>query len=340
MKIVYCGQMEVGGTCLMRQRALTGLGHDLTIVDTSLTLQSIRGTVFRVGRRMGWTLDVQRSSHRLLQAVANVQPNLVWVDKGVTIRPDVLREIRNSRAGVKLIHFCLDDMGMPHNQSSQYLESVPLYDLHVTTKSYNVNELKEMGAKDVLFVNNGFCPLTHKPFAPTREDEVLYGGQVGFIGTYEEDRADAISKIAARGYRVRIWGNGWSGWAKRNLSVQVENRPIIGERYARAIAHFKINLGFLRKLNRDLQTTRSVEIPACGGFLLAERTTEHSQLFKEGEEAEFFSDDHELVEKVAYYLEHEPQRRAITDAGLQRTRASKYEWEENMVLAIRRVQSN
>jgi spore maturation protein CgeB len=253
------------------------------------------------------------------------------------IRPDVLRELRHLRAGVKLIHYCVDDMGGPHNQSSQYLESVPLYDLHVTTKSYNVNELKEMGAKDVLFVNNGFCPFTHKPSTPTREAELLYGGQIGFIGTFEEDRAEAIAKLAERGYPVRIWGNGWSGWGRKHLSVQVENWVLVGEEYARAVANFKINLGFLRKLNRDLQTTRSVEIPACGGFLLAERTTEHLQLFKEGEEAEFFSDQHELVEKVAYYLADESQRIAIAGAGLRRTRASKYEYDEHMVVAVRRV---
>src|SRR6202035_1081868 len=98
----------------------------------------------------------------------------------------------------------------------------------------------------------------------------------------------------------------------------VEGRPIYDDDYARAISASAVNLTFLRKNNRDLQTTRSIEIPAIGGFMLAERTDEHRELFEEGMEAEFFGSDAELIEKCRYYLARPEERRRIADAGRRR----------------------
>lgn len=41
---------------------------------------------------------------------------------------------------------------------------------------------------------------------------------------------------------------------------------LYSDNYVKALQSFKISLCFLRKMNFDQQTTRSVEIPACGGF--------------------------------------------------------------------------
>ena len=80
------------------------------------------------------------------------------------------------------------------------------------------------------------------------------------------------------------------------FATLVVTNPIKG------IAAMQINLGFLRKVNRDIQTDRSVEIPACGGFMLAEYSTEHSLLFKEGVEAVFYRNQNELAERQAISL--------------------------------------
>jgi spore maturation protein CgeB len=116
----------------------------------------------------------------------------------------------------------------------------------------------------------------------------------------------------------------------------LENRPFWGDDYARAICAFDINLCFLRKCNRDRQTTRSIEIPACGAFMLAERTDEHLRLFEEGKEAEFFSTEGELLDKTRYYLEHGDSRRNIAARGIQRCVRDAYSYPERLqkVLAI------
>jgi spore maturation protein CgeB len=76
-----------------------------------------------------------------------------------------------------------------------------------------------------------------------------------------------------------------------------------------------------------------MEIPACGGFMMAERTDEHLSLFEEGKEAVFFTSNEELLEKCKYYLQHDEQRKTIAEAGRKRCEISGYSNKE----AIKRM---
>jgi spore maturation protein CgeB len=91
-------------------------------------------------------------------------------------------------------------------------------------------------------------------------------------------------------------------------------------------------------MNFDLQTSRTMEIPACGGFMLAERTDEHLALFEKGKEAEFFSTNEELLEKCRYYLTHDVERQSISKAGTLRCKTSGYSNEETLRKLISIVQ--
>ncbi|MBM4389248.1 MAG: glycosyltransferase family 1 protein, partial [Deltaproteobacteria bacterium] len=165
-----------------------------------------------------------------------------------------------------------------------------------------------------------------------------YGSDVGFVGTFEGDRAEKMLYLARHGIRVRIWGNGWDKWKGKNSNLIIEGRSVDGEDYVKTINATKINLGFLRKINRDETTSRSVEIPACGGFLLAERTERHLALFEEGKEAEFFNSSKELLEKAKRYLADEKSRKRIARAGRERCLKNGYstrEQIESMFVLIR-----
>ena len=54
----------------------------------------------------------------------------------------------------------------------------------------------------------------------------------------------------------------------------------------------------------DLITARTFHIPACGGFMLHERTAEVREFFDEGRECAMFEGAAEMVAKVGYYLDH------------------------------------
>ena len=112
---------------------------------------------------------------------------------------------------------------------------------------------------------------------------------------------------------------------------------VTGAEYTNRIHRTLINLGFLRKQNRDYQTQRSVEIPACRGFMIAERTEEHQSLFNEGEEAEFFDTDEELLRKTCWYLRHPDQCAKIAAAGLSRCEAGGYSYGGRLKEALKEI---
>jgi hypothetical protein len=90
-----------------------------------------------------------------------------------------------------------------------------------------------------------------------------------------------------------------------------------------AIKGSKICLGLLSRQNRDLHTTRSMEIPYAGGLLCAERTREHLFLYEEDKEAIFWSDAHECATKCIELLKDEDKRERIRLAGMVRVRINK-----------------
>jgi len=187
-----------------------------------------------------------------------------------------------------------------------------------------------MGCKRVEFIDNAYDPETHKPMQLSEGDKKQMGGQVGFIGSWEYERAQSLFFLAKNEIQIRVWGDGWKKCKIKHPNLRIGYKSIWGSDYARAICSFGINLCFLRKANRDLHTTRSVEIAACGDFMLAERTTEHLKLFEEGKEAVFFSSDEELLEKAKYYLLHPQERQRVAEASRQRCLKSGYSNHERL----------
>lgn len=329
MKILYIGPLNEGGTCGMRMAALLDLGHEVLPVDThprdahpSLLMRAID----RLGRQLGWPIDWDSLNQSVVRATFETRPDLVWIDKGLLIYPQTLFTISKTLPKAKIIGYSPDDMLNKSNQSSYFRRGLRFYDLYFTTKTYNVSELMQLGARHTSFVRNGFDPATHRPVAINANDRRMFGGKVGFIGSQEADRAGKILFLANHGIPVRIWG--WGKPASGELlhpNLQIEEVSLMSLSYAKGIQSFDINLGFLRKVNRDRQTTRSVEIPACEAFMLAERTDEHLELFEEGKEAEFFGSAEELLDKIKFYLKNESLRQKIARQGRVRCIKSKYD---------------
>lgn len=325
------------GTTSQRARAFVDLGHEVVTLDTGEPLSGIRSLISRVSYRLRRPLDSNHVNRAIVRVASEQLPDLVWVEKGLLVQPQTLAEVRRVSPTTRIVSYSPDDMFNPSNQSRAYLQSIPLYDVHVTTKTYNVDELTAAGARRVLFTNNAFDPHTHRPLELTDAEIAKYGSEVAFIGGFEDDRAQHILALAEAGIEVTVWCAHWPKRGFNHPRIRVKREFLAGIEYSKGIVGSRICLGFLRKCNRDRQTTRTMEIPACGVFMLAERTEEHRQLFTEGKEAEFFESAEELVEKCRFYLGHEENRRAVAAAGRRRCIEAGYGNPETLCAVLDRI---
>ncbi len=336
LNVLYVGPLYKGGTCLQRMKALQDLGHIIYPIDTRPVSveEKEKKLIFRVARNFFGPQDFAGANKNIVELIKHKKIDIVWIDKGLTIKKDTLEFIRSTQPRAIIAGYSPDDMNGRHNQSKDFLEGLPLYHVYFTTKSYGVKELEELGCPEVVFTGKAFDTHTHRPMPVTGEDRLKYGGEVGFIGTYEKERADTILYLAGKGINIRVWGNGWEKCRGLQQNLRIEGIPLYGDDYAKALCSFDINLAFLRKINRDRQTARSIEIPATGSFMLAERSDEHLELFEEGKEAEFFGTDDECLSKINYYLENAEKRKSIAQAGYSRCVNSKYSYHDRLKLLL------
>jgi hypothetical protein len=325
-KVLYLAPLWPGSTGLQRFRAFQDLGYEMTGIDTSPPWGSNSPPLsHRILYKLLDSPDLQRINWKIIRAINESTYDILWIDKGLFLKPKTLKKVKRISPKTLIIGYSPDDMKAKYNQSRHFLKGLDFYDLYITTKSFNVEELRLLGCPKVIFIDNAFDIYTHRPMAISEIE------RVGFIGTYEAERAKSIFFLAQHGIPVEIWGNNWLSKCKlHSQNLKIKGMSQYGDMYAKLICSFDIVLCFLRKNNRDLQTTRSIEIPACGAFMLAERTNEHLGLFEEGKEAEFFSSDEELLAKVKYYLEHEEERRRIALAGRERCFNSGYSNHERI----------
>lgn len=326
--ILYIGDLNQYGRGYQRYITLKAMGYDvdgITHTYVSKPNEIVKPTfLYRVFWKLRFPIDDMKVNSQVLDKVKTKKYDVIWIEKGNMMKPWVLKKIKELSPETNLISVSEDDMYVRHGYSEWYRLGLKYYDCVFTTKAYNVTELKSFNAKKVVLFLDSFSEFLHHPFRLLPDEKGLYGCDVSAIGAFEPERADSVLFLAEKGIKVHVWGGLWQHWVGKHPNLIVHNQFLFGEEYAKAICATKINLNFLRKINRDEVTSRSVEIPACGGFMLTERTKRHAQFFIEGKEAEFFSTNQELYEKVLFYLEHEDKRNEIAQAGFERCLKSGY----------------
>lgn len=311
----------------LRLRAIKKLVRNVDIVDmsTPATLwYRIANKLFQLGLPVSLP-DTAKVNSKIKSRIKSKVYDVIWVEKGLVLWPETLDYIKRSQPNAVLVNMTPDNMMERPWQSKQYLKCIPYYDYHITTKPFIIDKFYQKGAKNVICVNKTYQSDFHYPRELTIEDRKRLGADVGFVGTWDQERCDSMIFLAKNGIKVKVYGEKeWKRYVGKVKNLTIVPHSLYDDDYAKSISAFKISLCFLKKRAFDTTTNRSVEIPACGGFMLAERTSDHLKLFEEGKEAAYFDTNEELLEKCNYYLAHEEERKAIADAGRKRCLKSDY----------------
>jgi len=323
-------------------------------------------------RRTGWSVEVvpewdfipvrwrtlgMRVVGRLLRAAAvrefngqlgavarDLQPEMLLVFKGSFVHAATLDIVR--RLGVRSYCFYPDVSFRTHGR---YLpHALPRYDWVFTTKSFGLHDLREqLGITRASKLNHAFDPDLHRPVRLTKDDIARYQCDVSFIGTWSPKKEKVLTSLATArpNLRLRVWGDQWHrANVAGPLAKHIEYRAVVGAEYPRAIAASTINLGILSEQRigssaGDRITSRTFHTPACGGFLLHERTDEVLQIFCDGSSIVCYRDEAEMLERVDEYLNAPDRRRAIAERG-RRVVESEHSWDARIqeILALHDAQ--
>lgn len=344
MKILFLGHLGEGQTTLMRMRALQRLGHEVMGVDTVKPWLEASWGKRQLQRRFQKGAIVQSINDSVLSAGRAYKPDLIWAEKQEYLEASTLESLR--RLGAPLLHFTPDPyFSLSWKRTRIMDEALPLFDVLVFCKAYERTEYEALGPQAV-YMPLGYCDEVHRP---SFSEDPRWSCTVGFLGGWEPRREHMLRQVIGAGADLKIWGVAWEflgdgRWSLRRhlilkqlagdepfrihrdalLSHAYQGGEVYSTNYAKALSSARIGLGFLRTVCPDQHTTRTFEIPACGSLLLADRTDEHQAFFEEGKEADFFSSEQELVDKVQFYSENETVRRRVAEAGLRRCHTGRY----------------
>lgn len=326
LNILYIGHNY--GTSRHRADALRRLGHRVELIDPWAFLPQhpfIKKVIGKLAHEIGpaWMEPFVR--RRLLAAMNGKHFDVIWSDQCELIGPNTALALKEH--GRWFLSYAVDDPFGPRDKRrfSLFRKSIRHFDLIAVVRQPNVEEAYSLGVPNVVLVLRSADEIAHAPINLTSEEKARWASEVAFIGTWMPERGPFILRLLQLGVPLTVYGDRWQKAPEWSMLKNAWRGPgLVGQDYVKAIQCAKICLGLLSKGNRDLHTQRSAEVLYIGSVLCAERTVEHLAMYKEDEEAVFWSMPEECAEKCFALLADEQRRERIAKAGRERCMAGGY----------------
>lgn len=262
---------------------------------------------------------IKKINEDLLNYCKNINPELVFIYRGVYLFPKTIQELK--KTGAVVFGYNNDDPfseRYPKYFWRHFLKSISFYDHIFVYRPKNLDDCKKIGYLKISLLRSYY--IQDKNFFIEKLPSDKYVCDVIFAGHYENDgRDEYVKSIFDNGINFKLFGPEWQrskyyGFFKEKLG---EIYPLTDD-YNLALNSAKICLVFLSKLNNDTYTRRCFEIIAAKKLMLSEYTDDLNNMFEQGKEAEYFRNKEEMIKKIKYYLNNDEEIKKIARAGYDR----------------------
>ncbi len=334
------GSLPVAKAC---SRALRELGHDVIDIDLDpffSTYQAIcspeRG--LSPERSAGLAEALVRLTGEVIAAhLEETEPDVAFALAQAPLDPPVLERIRKNGAATAL-WFCEDFRVMRY-----WSDLVLHYDtvFHIQPEDFE-EPLREAGAYGVPLAM-GFDPSVPRPIELTADETARYATNLSFVGAGYHNRIKSLPALMDLG--LRVYGTEWPAQSPLFGAMPEPNVRQSAEDSNRIFNASRISLNLHSSpwcdgVNPagDYLNPRTFELAGAGAFQLVDQRRELPRHFEPGVEVETFADMRECRKKVAYYLDHDDERREIAENGYRRA-VREHTYRHRMEEAVERLRS-
>lgn len=240
--------------------------------------------------RLGLSSVIISINNRLLENVKHLNPDIIWIFKGMEVLPKTLKNWKNQN--IKLVNYNPDNPFVFTGKGSgnkNVTDSIDLFDLHLSYDHQVLKDLKSRGLKCAFFPFA--VDINHIQF----NEELKPIDKLAFVGNPDKQRVVFINELAQLGVPLVVFGNNWAKF-KLNKSIE-KNGPVDASQFQDIARNYRAMLNIMRIHNPDSHNMRSLEIPGFGGIQLATRTKDHQTFFEENEEIFLFDNASEAQKK-------------------------------------------
>jgi len=281
----------------------------------------------RIINRLFPSLFYLKINKNLLEQVDRFQPDIVWIFKGMETFPSTLEKIK--KKGIKLVNYNPDhpfDYISKSSGNNNVLRSISLFDLHIC---YSKKIAKDLEQK---FPGTQTAYL---PFGYAFSDEVYESiieirevRKTCFVGYGDKERADFVRYLIKNDVEVDVYGQKWNTFFPTPVKGLKVFPAVYGTDYYSMLRKYRVQLNIMRSHNKDSHNMRSFELPAVGGIMLVEDTSEHRDFFEPNQEIFLFSSKEDAIKKINSILNlSEEEANRIRLNARQRSVKSNYSYE-------------